>query len=143
MSFTREPRRHGKPEQKEQEDVKKLLHALGAKFWVAGTKRKRTDYQGTMMTPGLPDIPFVFLPRRGARAGYSQVTLYDLVVIEMKSPQAHQKRDGGLSVEQAEFKRFCDLAGITYVHGDAKAIVQWLVEQCYLRADQVATHWMD
>lgn len=146
------PKRHGKPEQVEQEAIKKLLLAIGAKFYVAGTKRKRDDYQGTMQTPGLADLPLVFLPKfkrlapdvRPSTAEAMRATepMYQLVVIEMKSPEAHRKKGGGLSAEQKELKHYCDLAGIPYIHGDAKRVVQWLIEHGYLRAEQVATHWV-
>lgn len=147
MSFIapRKPRakpRH--PERDEQETVKRLLRSLGAKFWVAGTTRKKGDHPGTMQTPGLADIPFVFLPRRhghGEELIRTKFALYDLVVIEMKSPEAARSKNGGLSEEQLELQHYCELAGITYIHGDAKAITQWLIGNRYLRADAVAHYY--
>jgi len=116
------------PERHEQEAVKKLLLALGAKFWVAGTVRKRGDYHGTMQTPGLPDIPLCFLPKRPG---------YLLVVIEVKSPAAAKTATGGLKPEQVEVKRLCEAANVPYIHGDLNAIIAWLVMHGYLKASQV------
>ena len=138
-------RRH--PERDEQEAVKRLLIAIGAKFYIAGTTRKRGDHQGTMQTPGLADMPLVFLPRykragldRPDDGGYPE-TMYELVVIEMKSPTAAKAKSGGLSTVQAELKHYCQMAGVPYIHGDATAVVQWLIDHAYLRADQVAHYY--
>jgi hypothetical protein len=127
------PTRRGKPEQFEQEKAKRLLASLGARVWVAGTKRKKTDHQSTMQTPGLPDLPFVFVPRR-ISGGMS----YELLVIEMKSPEAARKSNKGRSPEQLDFARFCELAGVHYFCGDCDGLIGWLISHGFLRADQVA-----
>ena len=49
----------------------KLLKTVGAAVYKIGTKRKKDDYQGTMQTPGIPDLcAFVMratLPARSFR----------------------------------------------------------------------------
>lgn len=139
-------RRRGKPEEVEQEHVKQILRSMGAKFWVAGTRRKKADYQGTMQTPGLADLPLVFLPRRigkSATLGAPTYTLYDFLVIEMKSPAAMKKKYHDRSREQMELAELCKLAGVNYVCGDAKTVVQWLIQYEYLKRGSIAAHWME
>lgn len=116
------------PERREQEAVKRLLKTIGAKFWVAGTVRRKGDHPGTMQTPGLADLPLVFLPvRNGARR---------LVVIEVKSPKAAKAKSGGLSVEQRELQQCCWEAGVSYIHGDLDTVIGWLVVHEYVKASQ-------
>ena len=46
-----------------QADIVKLLKTVGAAVYTIGTKRKKTDHQGTMQTPGIPDlVAFVAVP---------------------------------------------------------------------------------
>ena len=46
-----------------QADIVKLLKTVGAAVYKIGTKRKKTDWQGTMQTPGIPDlVAFVNVP---------------------------------------------------------------------------------
>jgi hypothetical protein len=122
-------RRRAKPEAAEQEKALRLLRSMGARVWVAGTTRKRGDYQGTMQTPGLPDLPFVFL-RRGDG--------YTLLVVEMKSPTAARSKLAGRSPEQVEFAQLCELSDINYFCGDCDGLIGWLISHGFLRADQVA-----
>jgi hypothetical protein len=134
----------GQPERAEQEAAKKLLAAMGAKFWVAGTTRRAGDYQGTMQTPGLPDLPLVFLPRfkrykEGTDMHLLDQTLgmYELVVVEMKSPAAAKTKHGGLSPFQRECKAYCLGAGVPYIHGDLDALIGWLIHHSYLKPEHV------
>jgi hypothetical protein len=127
------------PERAEQEGVKKLLRTLGARFFVAGTVRKKGDHPGTMQTPGLADIPLCFLPRRSrlSQSYHDTGGEYQLVVIEVKSPAAAKTKSGGLRPEQADLKNLCAEAGVPYIHGDLNAIIAWLIENRYLKASQV------
>lgn len=133
-------RRRAKPEAAEQEKAIRLLRSMGAKVWVAGTTRKQGDYQGTMQTPGLPDLPFVFLPahRTGSLAfrGHEQDRV--LLVVEMKSPTAARTKTRGRSPEQVEFAELCELANVHYFCGDCDGLIGWLISHGFLRADQVA-----
>jgi len=134
MRLSPTPRRRAKPEAAEQEKALRLLRSMGARVWVAGTTRKRGDYQGTMQTPGLPDLPFVFL-RRGDG--------YTLLVVEVKSPTAARSIRAGRSPEQLEVARLCELANIHYFCGDCDGLIGWLISHGFLRADQVAADHTD
>lgn len=135
---TTNARRPDQPERREQEAVKRILRALGARFWVAGTVRKKTDHPGSMQTPGLADLPLVFLPRTKL-PGFDKATdrPFQLVVIEVKSPAAAKTPLGGLRPEQHDLLVYCTAAGVPYIHGDVGALLQWLVAHGYLKATQV------
>ena len=46
-----------------QADIVKLLETVGAAVYRIGTTRKKGDHQGTMQTPGIPDLcAFVPVP---------------------------------------------------------------------------------
>ena len=46
-----------------QSDIVKLLETVGAAVYKIGTTRKKGDHQGTMQTPGIPDLcAFVRVP---------------------------------------------------------------------------------
>jgi hypothetical protein len=47
-------------EKAEQQAIVDLLRLIGAKVYILGTKRRKGDYQGTMQTPGIPDL-YAFL----------------------------------------------------------------------------------
>lgn len=101
-----------------------LLRTLGARVWELGTTRRRGDYHGTMQTPGLPDV-LAFMPPR-------EPHLWRLLVWEAKAP------GGRLRPEQAIFRELCQFAGIHHVVGGIDPLIAWLIEQGYLRGDQVA-----
>ena len=44
-----------------QADIVKLLETVGAAVYKIGTTRKKGDHQGTMQTPGIPDL-VAFVP---------------------------------------------------------------------------------
>ena len=56
-----------------QADIVKLLKTVGAAVYRIGTTRKKGDHQGTMQTPGIPDlcafvkVPWGTAPGDGAR----------------------------------------------------------------------------
>lgn len=140
MQLYQPPIRRRRPEAAEQEKALRLLRSMGARVWVAGTTRKRGDHQGTMQTPGLPDLPFVFLPatRRGSLAFRGHERDRVLLVVEMKSPTAARGKTRGRSPEQVEFARMCELANVHYYCGDCDGLIGWLISHGFLRADQVA-----
>jgi len=103
-----------------------------------------------MQTPGLPDLPLVFLPRwkrhydpdRESLLSKAEVEArthpeWQLVVIEVKSPKAAKSKGGGLSPEQAALGALCVGAGVPYLSGDLSYLIQWLVQFGYLKASQV------
>lgn len=116
--------RRRQPERAIQAAGVKLLRSLGAAVYVLGTTRPKGDYHGTMQTPGLPDV-LAFLPMQGVRR---------LLVWEAKAPK------GRLRPAQAQFAQYCHDADIGHVVGTHDALIAWLIEHGYLRADQVAAH---
>lgn len=109
-------------ERYEQADGVKLLRSLGAAVYVLGTKRRATDYQGTMQTPGVPDVHF-FIGRED--------------VVDFAFWEVKRSKLGRLSPSQADYAAHCQRAGIAYICGDLTALMRWLVGQGYLRADQL------
>lgn len=114
-----------------------LIAHLGGAVWVAGTTRRKGDYQGTMQTPGLPDLPHVFLPEKRAERlalGFTQRHL----VIECKRPKTTTQRAGRLRAEQKDFRDLALAAGLDYLAGGFDVFVAWLIANKYVREDQVA-----
>jgi hypothetical protein len=109
-------------EKHEQNDGVRLLRSLGAAVYVLGTKRRAGDYQGTMQTPGIPDVHF-FIPCQD--------------VVEFAFWEVKRSRLGRISHEQADYAEHCHRAGIPYICGDLTVLMRWLVEHGYLRADQL------
>lgn len=130
----------GNPEAIEQTHILKLLVSLGGKVYVAGTTRpgwKQTCqacgapvqvHMGTCQTPGIPDLPFVFLPFP-PRPQSQQYWI--VLAIEAKAPQ------GRFSEAQREFRDLCEGARMHYVGGGLNAVMAWLVDHGYLLADNV------
>jgi len=116
-------RRH--PERDEQANIVQLLRTLGAQVWTLGTTRKRGDWQGTRMSPGLPDV-LAFLPN--PYGGTEKA----LLVIEAKAP------GGRLRPEQAQFRCCCADANVAHVWGGLDDVTAWLLERGYLQRDQIA-----
>lgn len=107
-------------EKVEQANGLNLLRSVGASVYVLGTRRRRDDYQGTMQTPGIPDVWF-FLPSV-SRCGWWEV-----------------KAEGGrLSPAQRAFRDSCLLANIDHIHGGVDALIAYLVSVGRLKAENVA-----
>jgi hypothetical protein len=106
-----------------QAHVVTLLRSAGGKVFVMGTRRRGADYQGTMQTPGIPDL-MAFLPTRGEPGRFL------FLFIECKRP------GGRMSAEQKDFRALCLAAGVEHVVGDLDATIAWLVAHDYARADQ-------
>jgi hypothetical protein len=111
------------PERQEQQAIVKLLRLIGAETWVTGTHRRKGEYQGTMMTPGLPDV-FSFLPRG-----------LGLLCIEVKSAT------GRLRPEQIVFRDACLACEAPYrvhhVTGGQDAVIAYLLALGLLAHHQV------
>jgi hypothetical protein len=112
------------PEKSEQAHIIQLLRSVGGKVYVSGTTRRRGDHQGTMQTPGIPDLE-VFLPRRDVPGKRLQLK------VECKAV------GGRLSPEQQEYKQLCAEADVAHVHGTLDAVIAWLVDRGYIKADSV------
>lgn len=104
-----------------QEQIKALIRKVGGKVWSLGTTRRGGDYQGTMQTPGFPDLcAFVPVPAFDAE-GRSLGRPPQLLFVEVKA------RGGRLRPEQIAFRDECGFAGINHVVGDLDAVIAWML----------------
>lgn len=116
------------PERHEQKSIIGLLTGIGAKVYVLGTTRKKGDHQGTMQTPGLPDL-IAFLQRRPA-GGHQPIR--HLLFIECKRP-----KKGRYSSEQLELRDLCRDAEVSWVGGSLDAVIAWLIEHRYVNPNNI------
>jgi hypothetical protein len=93
-----------------QSQIVHLLRSLGASVYVIGTVRRKGDWHGTMMSPGICDV-LAFVQCRDA---------YRFVAIEVKAGR------GRLRPEQAQFQAHCQAAHIEHVVGGLDAVIAWL-----------------
>lgn len=131
MSFPSRPPRQR--ERAEQTAIVQLLRSLGAKVYTLGTTRRRGDYHGTMQTPGLPDV-IAYIKRKtwlDADTPLDGITRR-LVFIECKAP------GGRLRSEQVEFRGLAIAADVAHITGGVNEVIAWLIDQRYMKADQVA-----
>ena len=115
--------RRRQPEKTEQAAIVQLLCGLGAAVYPIGTHRRRGDYQGTMMAPGLPDVLALLPQERG------------VLFVEVKAPR------GRLRPEQAVFRQRCldcHSAQIHHVVGGLDAVIGYLIGVGLLKSTQVA-----
>lgn len=115
--------RRNQPEKIEQAHCCRLIRSVGGKFYTVGTRRRRDDYQGTMQTPGLPDL-IAFLPA----AKYGPATL---LFFEVKAP------GGRASSAQLEFACDCVNSSTPYLRGGVLELTAWLIRRGYLKAENV------
>ena len=112
-------RRCQQPEKAEQSAIVQLLRSLGAAVYVLGTRRRKGDYQGTMQTPGIPDL-LIFLPLPSDVAARSEHD-WRQVWVEVKAPT------GRPSYEQRDFAQRCVLAGQDHITGGIDAVTGYLI----------------
>lgn len=117
-------------EKDEQLGIRKLMRAIGAKEYVLGTKRRKSDFHGTMQTPGIPDLQF-FLPEKRSQFALDGSRTRRLVIVEAK-----RQKGGRFSSEQIEYRGLCAAAGVDYIGGCLDDVIAWLVKEGYVRADQ-------
>lgn len=123
--FPSRPRRNNSPlEKDEQLGIRKLMLQIGAREYVLGTKRRKTDFHGTMQTPGIADLQF-FLPER--RPTFVLYRSRRFVVVEAK-----REKGSRFSPEQIEYRDLCAAAGIDYIGGCLNDVIAWLVAETYL-----------
>lgn len=131
MAFPSRPPRQR--ERAEQAAIVRLLRSLGATVYTLGTTRRKGDFMGTMQTPGLPDL-IAFIKRKTwldvdtPLDGITRRVLF----IECKA------KGGRLRPEQAEFRALTLQADVAHVVGGVDEVIAWLIDQRYLKADQVA-----
>ena len=112
------------PEKQEQAAIVKLLRSLGASVYILGTRRPKGDYQGTMQTPGIPDL-YAVLPVRAGLPGHRQLG-YALWV-EVTAPK------GRPTEAQRQFKVESELACIDHLVGGVDTVVNWLTAGGWLK----------
>jgi hypothetical protein len=118
-----------------------LLTALGGKVYEPGRPAARPDPKclaclknvRARQTPGVADVR-CFLGERHAAVPHARVIPPRLLEWECKAPGRGEK---GLSVEQREYRDLCVRTGIWHVVGDYTALVQALVNEGYLKAENV------
>lgn len=113
------------PEKQVQASIVQLLRTVGGAVYIMGTRRPRGDYHGTCQTPGLPDL-LCFLPPRTRQR-------WVLLFVEVKA------QGGRLRPAQRDFRECCINADAAHVVGDLDAVIAWLHNERYLRAEQI--HW--
>lgn len=116
-------------EKDEQLGIRKLMLSLGAKEYVLGTRRKKTDFHGTMQTPGIADLQF-FLPEKRAQFTRDGSRTRRLVIVEAKRQQG-----GRYSSEQIEYRGLCLAAGVDYIGGCLDDVIAWLTREGYVKAE--------
>lgn len=118
------PARRQQPEKAEQANGVHLLRSLGAQVYVLGTRRRSGDYQGTMQTPGVPDVLFFLPPHVDDSAR--------LVAWECKAP------GGRASAPQIQFQAHCRCSGVDHVLGGLDALIEHLIRRKRLKPSQLA-----
>lgn len=120
-------RQRQSPEKAEQAAIVQLLESLGAKVYVLGTRRRKGDYQGTMQTPGIPDL-YVFLPHvrhpQWPHAPFGATALW----IEVKA------EGGKLSPEQETFQCLCRNREVGHVVGGLHEVMVFLATGGWIKA---------
>ena len=113
----------------EQQDGIKLLGSLGASVYVLGHARPKGDRPSTMQTPGIPDVhAFMPVPKYGRGFPWGSRRLLHW---EVKSDT------GRPSPAQDEYRVLCQLSGVWHITGNLNALMAALVEQGYIRTDQL------
>lgn len=106
------------PERIIQAQVVHLLRSLGGVVYSLGVTRRKGDYQGTMQTPGLPDV-IAFLDQGGG--------MMQLVIIELKAP------GNTMTAPQRQFCALCEAAGVAHIVGGLDDVIAWLIENDYMK----------
>lgn len=109
------------PEKAVQLHIVRFLRSLRATVYVLGTHRRGGDFQGTMQTPGVPDL-IAFVPLVDG-------SLFQ-VYIECKAA------GGRLRPEQQVFRDLCEKAGVDHIVGDLDTVIAWAIRNGLARAQQ-------
>lgn len=125
-------------EKVEQQHGITLLRSIGADVWVLGTRRAKTDFQGTRQTPGLPDV-FAVLPKL-PRYTYDQPVRAEVVGDPARRALWWEcKAIGGrLRPEQQHFQTCCQQADLWHVVGPFDALLEALAERGYVNRGSLA-----
>lgn len=107
-------------ERVEQAHIVQLARTLGARVYVLGTVRRKGDYQGTMQTPGVPDLWMMWPAcQRREPEGYDRLLSGCGLWWEVK------RMGGTRSPAQRAFGAQCVSAGVRYGWGDLDAFMAW------------------
>lgn len=114
-------------EKVEQAHIVQLLRSIGARVYVIGhpSPADGRAFRGTGQTPGIPDL-LAFL--------HASAREPELLFVEAKA------RGGRLRPEQAEFQDLARRAHVSHVVGGLDAVIAWLVERHYVKAEAF-THY--
>ena len=106
-----------------QADIVKLLKTVGAAVYQIGTTRKKGDHQGTMQTPGIPDlVAFAMVP--GLASPHAPFVVHvEQLWIEVKRP------GGTMSAPQRLFRTQAVTAGCELVVGGVDEVLVWLKDR--------------
>jgi hypothetical protein len=120
------------PEKAEQASGVTLLRSICGydAVYVIGTKRRRGDYQGTMQSPGIPDV-FAYLP--APRFHPSPFPADWLIPLWWEVKAA----DGTLRKQQGVFREMSRRARVNHVVGTLDALIEFLVAGYWLKAENV------
>lgn len=120
-------------EKQHQHNGQALLRSIGALVWTLGTRRRKGDFQGTMQTPGIPDV-YALLPARAADQ-YRSPLWWEVKAVDGAS------RPEQLAFEQAHAATTAT-HWIGYVRGTFDALVGWLVAHGYVKAQNVPHYYL-
>lgn len=109
------------PEKAIQRAIVQLLTAARADVWVLGTTRRKGDHQGTMQTPGIPDLVAFLPPADGGLGRYTQLW------VEVKAPK------GRPSKAQDRFRQACVFAWQAHITGGVDAVLAYLKTGGWIR----------
>lgn len=124
--------RRQRPEDIEQNNIRRYVSGISGKVYVLGTRRRRGDYQGTMQTEGIADL-WICLPAVAPSARYHLDTKEPIALWwETKGPK------GRRSPEQIEFGERCAATRTPYGFGTCNDFFAWLIQHGRLSPDQIA-----
>ena len=126
--LSRGPRQH--PERVEQTNICNLVRSIGGKVCVLGTSRRKGDHQGTMQSPGLPDL-WIFMPSPKLPNSHGLIDHASGLWWECKSPT------GTRSQEQVNFAENCLNTRTPYGYGTLTDFVHYLVAGGWLKRENV------
>jgi len=109
----------------------RFLCNLGARVYVSGTRRPRGDYQGTMQTPGIPDVE-AWLP---VAPGQPVEPPRTRILLKWECKAA----GGRLSLAQEEYRQLCAAGppGVHHVVGGLDDLIAWAIDQRYCKAEHM------
>ena len=102
----------------------RLLRSLGATVRTLGTTRRRADYQGTMQSPGWPDV----------RVWFTKPAIANPIAFWWEVKTA----TGRVSSAQTAFHEEEERAGGTVIVGDLDVLIAFLIDIGRLKPEQVS-----